>query len=162
MTTRAQIAAALKEAANSYFRYIGFSCFNELGLVAWGRRRADMIGVRLSGELVLVEVKSSVADWKADKKYLDYLPFCNKFYWCMTEDVFKKLEPMLVALNKEHGLGALLLSPRTGRLYAKLKAVRRSVSGKNRKAIVIRMAWRAGSNKGKERRKRIFIGGNPC
>ena len=73
MATRREIAEYLKEAAaNLFFRY-RYSCTYELGVEAWGRRRADVVAVKLNGDIVIVEVKSSVPDFINDKKMKKYL-----------------------------------------------------------------------------------------
>jgi len=42
-------------------------------------RRADVVALGKGGELVIVEIKSSVADFRADQKWPDY----REFWWRM-------------------------------------------------------------------------------
>ena len=42
-------------------------------------RRADVIGLGSDGRIHIVEVKSSIADFRADRKWNDYLDFCDRF-----------------------------------------------------------------------------------
>lgn len=43
-------------------------------------RRADVIGYR-GDKIVIIEVKSSSGDYKRDKKWREYLPYCHDFYF---------------------------------------------------------------------------------
>jgi hypothetical protein len=46
-------------------------------------RRADLMGVNAKGEIILVEIKCSRADLLGDQKWLEYLDFCDRFYWAV-------------------------------------------------------------------------------
>lgn len=46
-------------------------------------RRADLMGVDARGEIVLVEIKCSRADLMNDHKWVDYLDYCDRFYWAV-------------------------------------------------------------------------------
>jgi len=46
-------------------------------------RRADLLGLDLQGRITLVEVKVSMADLRGDLKWLDYLDFCDRFFWAV-------------------------------------------------------------------------------
>jgi hypothetical protein len=46
-------------------------------------RRADVLAVNESGEIVIVEVKSCVADFRADRKWPDYRSFCDTFFFAV-------------------------------------------------------------------------------
>ena len=79
--SRKFVADSLKKAGFGYFLKIGFSCFEELGVCAWGKLRADILAVNLKSEVVICEVKSSVADYTNDSKWEEYLPYCNRFFF---------------------------------------------------------------------------------
>ena len=40
-------------------------------------RRADILALGKTGDLVIVEIKSSVADFRADRKWTTYRDFCG-------------------------------------------------------------------------------------
>jgi hypothetical protein len=42
-------------------------------------RRADILALGRGGDLVIVEIKSSVADFRADRKWSDYREFADRF-----------------------------------------------------------------------------------
>lgn len=44
-------------------------------------RRADLMGIDPKGNIVIVEVKVSRADLLGDAKWMDYLDYCDRFYW---------------------------------------------------------------------------------
>jgi hypothetical protein len=46
-------------------------------------RRADLLALGRDGSLRIVEVKSSIADFRADGKWRDYRPFCDRFYFAI-------------------------------------------------------------------------------
>ena len=50
------------------------------------RRRVDVIGLGAGGEFLIVEVKSSVADFRGDSKWQEYLPYCDRFYFAVPEN----------------------------------------------------------------------------
>ncbi|MGB7404373.1 MAG: MmcB family DNA repair protein [Pacificimonas sp.] len=46
-----------------------------------GGRRVDMMALGEDGRLTVVEIKVSVADLRGDRKWPDYLAWCDEFYW---------------------------------------------------------------------------------
>ena len=52
-----------------------------------GGRRVDLMAVSAKGEIVVVEIKVSRADLLGDRKWVDYLPWCDRFYWALADDL---------------------------------------------------------------------------
>ncbi|NAZ35990.1 MmcB family DNA repair protein [Rubellimicrobium sp. CFH 75288] len=48
--------------------------------------RVDVMGLGPSGEIWVVECKSSRADFAADRKWRAYLDFCDRFFWAVDAD----------------------------------------------------------------------------
>ena len=48
-----------------------------------GGRRADLMAIGRSGEIEVVEIKASLADLRADRKWVDYLEFSDRFYFAV-------------------------------------------------------------------------------
>ena len=48
-----------------------------------GGRRADIVAVDAKGRFTIVEVKSSVADFRADSKWPEYRDYCDQFYFAV-------------------------------------------------------------------------------
>jgi len=46
-------------------------------------RRADMVAIDAKGQLIIVEIKVSRADLFGDQKWVDYLDYCDLFYWAV-------------------------------------------------------------------------------
>lgn len=46
-------------------------------------RRADILGIDTAGRLTLVEVKVSLADLRGDRKWPEYLDYCDRFFWAV-------------------------------------------------------------------------------
>lgn len=49
-------------------------------------RRADVLVLADDGTIAIVEVKSSVADFRVDAKWPDYLAWCDRFYFAVAAD----------------------------------------------------------------------------
>ena len=49
------------------------------------KKRVDIIGINLKKEIVIVEVKSNKNGIKLDKKWKNYLNYCNYFYFACSE-----------------------------------------------------------------------------
>ncbi len=56
-------------------------------------RRADVLAVGPAGEVVIVEVKVSVADLRGDRKWPDYEPFCDRFFFAVPPEFPNELVP---------------------------------------------------------------------
>ncbi len=50
------------------------------------RRRVDVIGLGTDGGFTIVEIKSTVEDFRSDRKWREYLPFCERFYFAVPEE----------------------------------------------------------------------------
>ena len=61
---------------------LGYSCLSQFTLRSG--RRADVIGLNRKGHLVIVEIKRSLADFRSDRKWPDYLDYCDAFYFAAT------------------------------------------------------------------------------
>ncbi len=61
-------------------------------------RRVDVIGLDRDGQFIVVEIKTSEADFRGDGKWRDYLPFCDRFFFAVPEDFPRGILPA------EHGL----------------------------------------------------------
>jgi len=64
-----------------YLRNLGYSPITEFKLKTG--RRVDVMGLDKGGRFIIVEVKSSVADFKADDKWHEYLPFGDQLYFAV-------------------------------------------------------------------------------
>lgn len=104
-------------------------------------RRADLMAVDGAGRLTLVEIKVSLADLNGDRKWPEYLDYCDRFYWAVPPAI----PP---ALFDADALGA----GRTGLIVADAfdavvltEAPLLPLSAARRKAELARFAMRAAS-----------------
>lgn len=81
----------------------GFTCVSELPLPSG--RRADLVGIGRSGEIWIVEIKSSIADFRADQKWMDYRMHCDRLFFATTVDVPCDIFPKDTGLIVADGFG---------------------------------------------------------
>ncbi len=72
-------------------------------------RRADILALGPKGEIWLIEIKSSVQDFRADEKWREYLPFCDRFSFAVGPDFPQELIPPEVGLIVADKFGAAML-----------------------------------------------------
>ncbi len=74
-------ALAVARGARRLLRSSGYASLTELTLASG--RRADLIALDANAEIHIVEIKSSLADFRADRKWPDYRDFCDRFYFAV-------------------------------------------------------------------------------
>lgn len=93
-------------------------------------RRADVMSLAKDGEVWIVEVKSSVADFRSDAKWQDYLEFCDRYFFAIPLDFPKEIIPAECGLIVADAFGGeFLRQPELSRLTAA-----------RRKAVTLRFA----------------------
>ena len=50
-------------------------------------RRVDVMALSPSGQLWIVEIKSSLEDFRADLKWPEYRDFCDRLYFAITTEL---------------------------------------------------------------------------
>jgi hypothetical protein len=91
-------------------------------------RRADMAAVDRTGAITLVEIKSGRVDFRSDRKWHQYLAYCDRFYFAVGRDFPLALLPPDEGLMVADRFGAEIV--REARL--------RALSAARRKAMLIR------------------------
>ena len=84
-------AAAICRGACRVLTELGYGTLTEV-VLATGRR-VDIMAVDRRGAILVVEVKSSVADYRADRKWQDYLPFCDRFAFAVAPEFPREMLP---------------------------------------------------------------------
>jgi len=74
-------------------------------------RRADILGVTDSGDIAIVEVKSSIVDFRTDLKWPEYRAFCDAFYFAVGEDFPQELIPDHCGLIVADAFAAAIIRP---------------------------------------------------
>src|SRR6476646_2362457 len=55
-------------------------------------RRADLMAIDGKGAFTIVEIKVAKADLLGDAKWLDYLDYCDRFFWAVPPHLARILE----------------------------------------------------------------------
>src|SRR5262249_22567243 len=72
-------ALAVTRGSTRLLHSLGFSVVSDLPLPSG--RRADLVALGSDGEVWIVEIKSSVADLRADQKWIDYRLHCDRLFF---------------------------------------------------------------------------------
>jgi len=68
------------------------------------KRRADLIGTDKNGNIILVEVKVAKADLVGDQKWVEYLDYCDQFYWALSPNLDQTIVEQELFLPERSGL----------------------------------------------------------
>ncbi len=110
---------------------LGYAALTEFPLN--GGRRVDVIAVNGAGETVIVEIKTSAADYRADRKWTEYLEFCDAFYFAVPSAFPLALLPADCGLMIADDYGAEILR----------RAAAEPMNGSRRRAQTLRLALAA-------------------
>jgi hypothetical protein len=86
---------------------LGYACVSELPLASG--RRADLVGLGSDGEIWIVEIKSSIADFRADQKWMDYRLHCDRLFFATTMEVPCDIFPPNTGLIVADAFGATIM-----------------------------------------------------
>ena len=122
---RPDITVAVCRGACLLMRQAGQAVLLEMPLP--NGRRADIFAVGRAGELTIVEVKSTIEDWRVDVKWPDYLDWCDQLYFAVPVDFPQPLIAGEVGLIVADAYGGEILRHPS----------RRPVAAARRKALLI-------------------------
>src|SRR5215204_6798197 len=86
---------------------LGFSVVSELPLASG--RRADLVALGTGGKVWIVEIKSSIADFRADQKWIDYRLHCDRLFFATTIEVTCEIFPKDTGLIVADAFGAQIV-----------------------------------------------------
>lgn len=88
-------------------------------------RRADLMALGPRGEIVIVEVKSSAEDYLTDRKWGEYAPYCDAFFFAVAPEFPMSLLPEEPGLIVADGFGGAVVreAPRFPLVAARRKAL---------------------------------------
>ena len=72
-------------------------------------RRADILCLGKVGDFVIIEIKSSIADFRADRKWITYRDFADRLYFAVPNHFPQVLIPEECGLMVADPFGAVLL-----------------------------------------------------
>ena len=70
-------------AAMRHYTELGQACLSEFTLKT--NRRPDIICLAKDGQITIIEVKSSIQDFRSDKKWQDYLAWADQFFFAVDD-----------------------------------------------------------------------------
>lgn len=106
---QSETALAVARGTGRLLHAHGFSIVSELGLPSG--RRADLVGLDAGGEIWIVEIKSSVADFRADQKWQDYRLHCDRLFFATCMEVPCEIFPPDTGLIVADAFGAQMICP---------------------------------------------------
>lgn len=72
-------------------------------------RRADLMAVGAKGEILIVEVKSGIEDFRVDLKWPEYRPYCDAFAFAVGPEFPREILPEEPGLIVADGFGGAVL-----------------------------------------------------
>ncbi len=106
----------------------GFTCVSELALATG--RRADLVALAESGEIWIVEIKSSIEDFRVDQKWPDYRLSCDRLFFATAAHVPLEIFPEDAGLILADAYGAEVMR----------EAPEHKLAAASRKAMMLRFA----------------------
>ena len=123
--------AEITRGAGRLLSDLGYDWLREFRLTTG--RRVDLIGVNRRGAFAFIEVKSSLADFRADGKWRDYLDWCDRFYFAVAAEFPAGVLPAEQGLIVADGFGAVIVR----------EAAPAQLHPSRRKALTLRFARKA-------------------
>ena len=126
--SRPETTAAVTRGAARFLTALGYAPLTEVCLP--NGRRADIMAVGRKGEILIVEVKSSLEDFRTDQKWADYRPYCDAFAFAVAPEFPREILPEEPGLIVADGFG--------GEILREASAV--PLAGARRKALTLAFA----------------------
>jgi hypothetical protein len=124
-------ALAIARGTARHLHALGYCVVSELPLPSG--RRADLVALGGGGEIIIVEIKSSIADFRADQKWTDYRLHCDRLFFATVIDVPCEIFPADAGLIVADAFGASVVND----------APEHRLPAATRKAVMLRFAHAA-------------------
>lgn len=105
--TRPEITANVTRGAVRLLADLGYAPLAEVTLP--NGRRADLMALSPRGEIVIVEVKSGLEDYRVDRKWREYMPYCDRFAFAVAPEFPQGILPDEPGLLICDGYGGAVL-----------------------------------------------------
>ena len=115
-----------------YFAERGAACLLEFSLKTG--RRADVMVLDRKGAFTIVEIKSSRPDFQSDRKWPEYLDYCDRFFFAVAPGFPVEILPEDCGLIVADAYGAEIVRDATAF----------SLNGSRRRHLTLRFARAAG------------------
>jgi hypothetical protein len=104
-------------------------------------RRADLLAVSRTGEVAIIEIKSSRTDFLVDRKWPEYRLYCDRLFFATAPDVEAALFPEEAGLIVADSHGGALL--RDAPLHPLAAATRKALLAQVARLGAARLTWLA-------------------
>ena len=128
---QSETALAIARGTARYLHALGYCVVSELPLPSG--RRADLVALGGDGEIIIVEIKSSVADFRADQKWMDYRRHCDRLFFATHAGVPCDIFPAEAGLIVADAFGASIVS----------EAPEQRIAAATRSSVTLRFAHAA-------------------
>ncbi len=128
-----ETAPTIRRGSLRLLHALGFTAVAELPLGSG--RRADLVALGSGGEIWIVEIKSCLADFRADKKWQEYRLHCDRFLFAVSPEFPATALPGDAGLMIADSYGGTLI--REGGLHP--------IASSRRKAMLVRFGRAAAS-----------------
>ncbi|KPF70777.1 hypothetical protein IP69_09375 [Bosea sp. AAP35] len=105
--TRPEITRAVCRGAGRHLRERGYAIVREMTFS--NGRRGDIVALSPAGELLVVEVKSGIQDYRIDGKWPDYRDYCDAFLFAVAPEFPQEILPEDVGLIVADAYGGALI-----------------------------------------------------
>jgi hypothetical protein len=82
--SRSETTSQITRGVGRLFIALGYAPLLEVTLP--NGRRADVLALGPRGQIAIAEVKSGLEDLRADRKWSDYLPYCDAFFFAVAPE----------------------------------------------------------------------------
>jgi len=128
---QSETALAIARGAARCLHALGYCVVSELPLPSG--RRADLVALGGDGDIIIVEIKSSLADFRADQKWMDYRLHCDRLFFATIAEVPRQIFPIDAGLIVADAFGASIVA----------EAPEHRLPAARRKTIMLRFAHAA-------------------
>ena len=121
--SRPQTTLAVTRGAARLMIDLGYAPLLEVGLP--NGRRADVMAIGRRGDIVICEVKSGIDDYRVDRKWGEYAPFCDAFFFAVAPEFPQEVLSDTPGLIVADGFGGAVVreAPVTSLAPARRKAL---------------------------------------
>lgn len=123
--SRPETTDAVTRGAGRLMAALGYAPLLEVTLP--NGRRADIMALGPRGEIAIAEVKSGLDDFRTDRKWHEYAPYCDAFYFAVAPEFPRDILPETPGLIVADGFGGAVLR----------EAPVIALAGARRKALIV-------------------------
>jgi hypothetical protein len=104
---QSETALGVQRGVGRLLRAHGFAMLTEFTLAS--SRRADIIGIKPDGLIWIIEIKSSLEDFRVDQKWPEYREYCDRYFFAIPHTMDHRIIPDEAGLIVADSYGAEIL-----------------------------------------------------